>query len=185
MLNLADIEFVQARWFHKGRRSAVSQIIVHSAEAPLAIGGERGVASYFKIEQRQASAHFSVGPTGIVQSVKITDTAWAAVNANANGVHIEHLGYAAFTVDQWSADLAKRELELSAQLCAALCQALDIPAERVEYANPDIAHGDPTVVKPGIGCHMWVPKHGSHSDPGANFPFESYVGRVAEILAEG
>ncbi|HEY6332752.1 MAG TPA: peptidoglycan recognition family protein [Blastocatellia bacterium] len=178
-----EVNLVQARWFHKGRINKVVQIIIHTAECPLVVGAEHGVANYFKTEDRQASAHLTVAPTGIVQSVRLEDTAWAAKNANSNGVHIEHAGYAAFTAAQWQEPLAQQELELSAQLCAALLKHFGLPAVQVQYKNPDVLHGDPAVIQPGIGFHDLVPLHGSHTDPGAGFPRAAYISRVGQILA--
>jgi len=177
-MDLDKIPFVQARWFHAGRINPIKLICIHVAECPLKAGAEQGVANYFKTTERQASAHFTVGPTGVVQSVKIGDTAWAAKNANSNGVHIEHAGYTAST--DWSTPEAQAELELSAQLAAALCKELNIPVQRVEFASPT----NPSVIKPGFTGHCDVPLHGSHSDPGPRFPWTAYLDRVAAILKE-
>jgi len=178
-MDLNKIPFVQARWFHSGRIGhGIKLICIHTAECPLKPGAEQGVAHYFKVTERQASAHFTVGPTGVVQSVKIADTAWAAKNANSNGVHIEHTGYAAFTPADWDMPEAKAMLELSAQLVASLCKELEIPARRVEFAGTD----NPSVLVSGLCGHRDVPLHGSHSDPGLNFPWATYLERVSFYL---
>ncbi|HEY6331734.1 MAG TPA: peptidoglycan recognition family protein [Blastocatellia bacterium] len=179
-MDLEKIPFVQARWLHRGRiGQGVKLICIHTAECPMKPGAEHGVAQYFRTSERQASAHFTVSPSGIVQSVRTSDTAWAAKNANSNGVHIEHTAYAAFTNEDWNSEQAQAMLDLSAQLAAELCKEFDIPVRRARFKGLE----DPAVVASGLCGHVDVPLHGSHSDPGKSFPWEHYLERVSFHLA--
>lgn len=170
--------FVPALHFTKGRIKQVQLIVIHSAECPKKEGAARGVANYFATTDRQASAHFTVDDKEIIQSVQIEDTAWAAKNANANGVHIEHAGYAKQTLLDWLDEYGRAMLELSAKLAAKLCKKYNIEPVRAEF----LSGVSPTVTKPGFAGHRDIPLHGSHSDPGTGFPWDYYLGRMAYYL---
>ena len=169
---------IPARFFTKGRIKPIQLIVIHSAECPKKEGAARGVANYFATTDRQASAHFTVDDKEVIQSVRVEDTAWAAKNANANGVNVEHAGYAAQTEAEWLDEYGQAMLELSAKLAAELCKKFDIEPVRAEF----LSGVSPTVIKPGFCGHRDVPLHGSHSDPGPGFPFDYYLGRVAFYL---
>lgn len=178
MLDLSTIPFIPAKNFTKGRIKPIQLLVVHSAECPKKDGAARGVANYFATTDRQASAHFTVDDKEIIQSVQLEDTAWAAKNANANGVNIEHAGYAKQTEAEWLDDYGRAMLELSAQLAAELCKQFNIEPVRAEF----LSGVSPTVTKPGFCGHRDVPLHGSHSDPGGGFPWSYYLARVTAFI---
>src|ERR1051325_12198787 len=120
IMNLDTIPFRQARNYTKGRIRPVELIVIHSAECAKVTKAAEGVANYFAISA-PASAHYTVDVDSIVQSVKTSDTAWQCKNANANGIGIEHAGYAKQTREEWLDDYGQSMLDLSAKLVAALC----------------------------------------------------------------
>lgn len=178
MIDLSAVPFVPALHFTKGRLKTIQLIVIHSAECPKNEGAARGVANYFATTDREASAHFTVDDKEIIQSVHVEDTAWAAKNANANGVNLEHAGYAKQTEMEWLDDYGRAMLELSAQLAADLCKQFNIPVSMATFASPT----NPVVTQAGFVGHMSVPLHGSHSDPGTGFPWDYYLGRIAFYL---
>lgn len=176
---LETIPFVKARWYTPGRISPVKLIIVHSMEASEGSKTAENVAHYFATTDTKASAHFCIDNDSVIQCVKLTDTAWHCKNGNAAGIGLEHAGYAKQTEAEWLDDYGKAMLELSAKLAAELVAKFSIPIARAKFASPTNAQ----VVKNGFCGHRDVPLHGSHSDPGANFPWDYYLGRVAAYYA--
>jgi N-acetyl-anhydromuramyl-L-alanine amidase AmpD len=175
MLELTSIPFVQAKHYTKGRNKPVQLIVVHDMEAPEGPLTAENVAHYFATTEVQASAHYCVDNNSVVQCVRLEDTAYQCKGANANGIGIEHAGYARQSLAEWLDDYGRAMLELSAQLSAVLCRQFAIEPVRAEF----LSGISPTVTKAGFCGHRDVPGHGSHSDPGPNFPFDYYLGRVA------
>lgn len=170
-----NIPFKQAKNYRKGRVRPVQLIVVHSMEAPEKGNTAESVASYFAGSNApMASAHFCVDADSIVQSVRLEDTAYHCKNANANGIGIEHAGYAKQTLNEWLDEYGKEMLERSAELAASLCHQFSIPVRRAKF----VSKNNPQVIESGICGHAEVPLHGSHYDPGAGFPWTYYLERV-------
>jgi N-acetyl-anhydromuramyl-L-alanine amidase AmpD len=170
--------FIKAKNFYKGRKKKVQLIVLHTMEAPEKGETAEAVAKYFRDSGVKASAHYCVDNNSIVQCVWDRDTAWACKNANSNGVQIEHAGYAKQVEKEWMDDYSKEMLEISAQICAYLCNKFNIPVRRAKFAGKN----DPTVIQTGICGHADVPLHGSHWDPGTSFPWDYYFERVKFYL---
>lgn len=170
------MQFKQAKNYTKGRISRIELIVIHDMEAPENSTTAESVASYFAGSNApRASTHYNIDNDTVVQSVKDGDTAWCAPGANANGLHFEHAGYARQSRSEWLDSYGKKMLELSAKLVAEKCRAYSIP---VVHLSPD----DIRAGRRGIVGHWDVtrayPGKGSHTDPGANFPWDYYLERV-------
>src|SRR5262245_55862174 len=173
-----DYPVIQARHYRPGRIKPVQLIVVHSMEAPEKGNTAESVARYFSTTDVSASAHFCIDADSIVQCVDTADTAYHCRGANANGIGLEHAGYARQTREQWLDEYGQAMLRRSAVLAAGLLKEYGIPAERALFRSPT----DPIVVKPGLCGHVDVPNHGSHYDPGRNFPWDWYLERIQEAL---
>lgn len=169
-----EVPFKQARNFTRGRIRPVQLIVIHSMEAQEKGATAENVAAYFARTNVKASAHYCVDNNSAVQCVRLEDTAWHCKNANANGVGIEHAGFAKQTEEEWLDDYGRAMLEISAQIAAGLCRRFNIPARRAKFAGDD----NPQVIAPGFCGHVEVPGHGVHYDPGAHFPWAYYLERV-------
>lgn len=169
-----DIPFVQARWYTRGRKGGVDLIVIHDMEAPESDKTAENVAQNFRTTDRQASTHYCIDNDSIVQCVRDEDTAWAAPGANANGLQLEHAGYASQRISDWTDGYSTAELGLSAQLTYKLCQKFKIPAVYVDAEGLKAG-------KRGITTHRAVTAafHKSdHTDPGPNFPMDLYLSLV-------
>lgn len=171
---MSSFKFVQARHYRPGRIKSVQLIVIHSAEAPEKGTTAEAVANYFSRVEQPASAHFTVDSDSIVQSVDTADTAFHCKNANANGIGIEHAGYAKQTEKEWLDEYGIAMLTRSAKLVADLCHEYGIPVQRAVFRSK----ADPRVVRPGICGHADVPQHGSHYDPGPTFVWDWYLEKV-------
>ena len=175
-----EFPFVQARHYTRGPRpTPVRLVVLHSMENPEKPGRALSTAAWMAGENApQASAHFFVDSGEIVQGVDTDDVAWAAPGANADGLHIEHAGYARQLAEDWTDVYSASMLDLSVRLCARLCRMYDIPA--TPCVGFDVRAG-----RRGITRHMDVTVaygKSTHLDPGVGFPFEAYVRRVGELL---
>jgi len=175
-----DPKFVQAKYFRKGRIKPVELIVIHTMEAPEKGETAENIANYFKTIDRPASAHYCIDENSIVQCVYDSNTAYHCKNANANGIGLEHAGYAKQTVEDWADEKSVAILKISAQISAYLCNKFNIPVQMAEFAGKY----DFTVIKKGFCGHADVPLHGSHYDPGTNFPWGLYLEMVQEEIAK-
>lgn len=179
-------EMIHAANFTRVERKP-NLIVVHTMESSEKPGTARAVARWFagaSGEAPQASAHYCVDGSEIIQCVEDNLIAWHAPGANARGIGIEHAGRAAQTAAEWDDLESNRILRRSAALVAELCLSYKIPTERIGPAEikagkPGICgHADVTAAFPDKG-------HG-HSDPGPNFPWDAYLIAVrAEIRSPG
>lgn len=180
-----SIPFVPAKYFTSGRLKAIRLLVIHDMESAEKGDTAEAVARYFQTTTRQASAHYNIDNNSVVQSVRDVDTAWAAKNANADGLHFEHAGYASQTRGDWTDKYSRAMLAVSAKLVAKKCRQYGIPIKHLTWQ--EIEAGEK-----GIAGHNdvteWCQKTGrtqsGHYDPGANFPWDVYIAMVkAETAA--
>lgn len=177
--SLPEIKFIQAKYYHKGRLKPIQLIVLHSMESPETNTiAENIAAGWQRSDSRVASCHYCVDNDSIVQCVRLEDTAFQCMNANANGIGVEHAGKAFQTRGQWLDTYGLLMLDLSARLVANLCKQFDIPPRMAEFRSAT----DPTVITTGITLHSVVPKHGTHTDPGPGFPLQWYLLQVQNIF---
>jgi hypothetical protein len=154
-------------------------------ESPEKPGTARAVANWFGGRlgaAPRASAHFCIGPDETIQCVALDVVGWHAPGANSRAVGIEHVGRAKQTAAEWDDSESRATLTRSARVTAELCALLNIPPVKL----------DPAAVRAGqagiCGHHdvtKAFPEKGSgHWDPGANFPWSSYLARVADEMAK-
>lgn len=174
------IPFVQAR--HCGPTRSVELIrliVIHTMEAPEKPRTARAVAEWFGgASAPQASAHYCVDASETVQCVADDVVAWAAPGANRTGLHIEHAGYASQNEAGWADEYSQKMLQRSASLVADLLTRYAIPRMRLSifglvdpYARGLCGHVDVTNARNGGR---------GHTDPGVKFPWDDYLGMIAE-----
>lgn len=173
--------FKQARWYYSGRRAAVRLIVVHDMETAEKLTAAEAVADYFARGERRASAHLNFDADSEVQSVRFGDTAFGAASANADGIHLEHAGYARQDRLEWMDPFSTATLDRSAWASAALCKQFGIPVRRLSVeqvrdrrSRGFCGHIDVSAAFPSSG----------HWDPGFQFPWDFYLSRVSAYLGE-
>lgn len=169
------MKFIQARNYTPGRKARIDLVVVHSMEAVEASSTAENVAAWFAGPNApKASAHFCVDADSTVQCVRDEDTAWHAPGANANGIGVEHAGYARQSAAEWDDPYSRAMLARSAELVAGLCERHDIPIVFVDAAG--LLRNER-----GITTHAEVTKAfrlSTHTDPGAHFPMAAYLAAV-------
>jgi N-acetyl-anhydromuramyl-L-alanine amidase AmpD len=168
---MAAIKFVKAKHYHKGRISKIRLIVIHDMEMKETLTTAEACARMFATTTRSASCHYSVDNNTVVQSVKDSDTAWAAPGANSDGLQFEHAGYASQSRRDWTDAYSRAMLARSAKLTAKL--ALKYKIQPVHITDRQLA-GNST----GFVSHAQVSrvfKQSTHTDPGPSFPWDAYM----------
>jgi N-acetyl-anhydromuramyl-L-alanine amidase AmpD len=142
---------------------AVDRIVIHTMQGTLA-----GSIAWFASPGRAVptAAHYLIGDTGeIVQMVPDEKKALHAgsttqANWNDRSIGIEHAGYVDDGKPPTDAMLAS-----SAKVAAIMCRKFAIPVDRAHILG-----------------HVEVPGS-THTDPGAEWPWDRYMGMVASERA--
>lgn len=180
---LPPIPFVQAKHYHRGRLKKIRLLVIHDMEAAEESSTAEGCARMFATTTREASAHYAIDNNSIVQCVKDADTAFGAKGANADGLHIEHAGFADQSRAQWVDAYSRAELALSARLVARKCRQYGIP---VRHVGPSQIRAGARGICGHIDVTNAYPPGSGHYDPGPHFPWDVYLTMVqAEADALG
>jgi N-acetyl-anhydromuramyl-L-alanine amidase AmpD len=157
----------------------VQQIVIHATVTPCEVGDRYAVARGFTTSARQASAHYVVDPGGVVQVVFDSLVAeHCGHNPNTIGVELcdPQAGQGSRWADANHADMLRK----GANLVARLCLAYGVPIRRLTVAQlRDDVHGicghvDVTHAFPGVT---------DHTDPGVDFPWETFMAAVQKHAA--
>lgn len=176
-----QIPLMQAKWYTPGRKGSVNKIVIHDMEAPEGALTAENVGHYFQNpldkngQPVKASAHYGVDVDSVVQYVRDEDTAWHCPGANADGIGVEHAGYARQTAEEWADAYSIAMLERSAELVAALCAKHMIPIVRL--TPEDVRLGRRGICGHDTCTDAFKTPNG-HRDPGPNFPWQWYLERV-------
>lgn len=166
-----------------GSNRPIRRIVIHCTVSPCEAGGARATAAYFREQAAGGSAHYVVDPGEVVQSVFDNVIAWhAPPNANSLGVELcdpmvyesgPHKGEE-LPAARWDDANHAAMLDRAAELVAQLALAYKVPIRQLGVA--DLLAG-----KHGICGHVDVSqafKQSTHWDPGAHFPWDSFMARV-------
>lgn len=179
-MDLDSIPLIQAKHYHRGRLRPVRLVVMHDMEAARTMATAENVAKWFaSASSPETSCAYCVDADSVVCSVLPDDTAWHAPGANADGIGIELAGFAKLTEDEWLDAYGYAELDLAAQLVAALCDRYQLPPRFVDAAG--ILRGERGITT-HAECTRAFRTVGGHTDPGAGFPMPWFVERVAGLL---
>jgi len=156
------------------RASTIRHVVVHSTEG----GTAASVATYFATTAR-ASTQLVVDDLECYRCVPDLVIPWGAPGVNTSGLHVEHCGLARWTRETW---LEHDEMLLRSAAKAALwCWTFGIPRRWLTVAQ--LREG-----KAGLCRHADAscafPTRDPHTDPGAGFPSDVYLGHVREQYAD-
>lgn len=145
--------------FTVGRTATIDKVIIHVTQ-----GSYEGSIKWFQDPKAEVSAHYVVRSSDgqITQTVRDSDTAYHAKQANASALGIEHEGY--IDDPSWFTDTMYRA---SAALTGALCDKYGIPKDRAHIIGHDEAPGT------------------DHTDPGRYWDWNRYMGFVEGDSSSG
>lgn len=154
-------------------------IVIHSMESQEKPDTAESVAKWFSSPSApQASAHWCVDNNSAVQVVDDKDIAWGAPGANNDGLHIELAGTAAQTRDQWLDAYSQGVLDQAAKVAANWVVKYKIPVQHLTVAQ--VADNKTKGICGHIDVTKAFPKLGSHTDPGANFPWDVFLSKITK-----
>lgn len=173
--------FIQAKNYRIANRADCRLICIHSMESPEKPGTALAVAKWFAGSSApMASAHLCVDSIDTIECVRQQDIAFAAPGANGDGYHVELAGRAAQSEAEWTDALSLATLKRAASAIALVCQAYEIP---IVWLTVDQVKDGKTR---GICGHHDVTlafKKSTHTDPGAGFPKQMFLGLVFDALS--
>jgi N-acetyl-anhydromuramyl-L-alanine amidase AmpD len=148
----------------------VRLVVLHTAE------GARTAAelgNFFANPANAVSSHVGIDDARVEQYVPYSMAAWTMLSANGIADQAELCGFAAWTRQQWltHADM----LRLAAYWIRERCTARGIPL--VKLGPAEVAAG-----RAGVCGHLdWTlgMHEGTHTDPGASFPWDVVMGMAA------
>lgn len=172
-----------AKNYTKGpRKGAIRLIVMHSMESQEKPDTAESVAKWFGGPTApKSSAHFCVDNNSAVRVVDDHDIAWGAPGANSDGLHIEMAGRASQTRAQWLDAYSDAVLHQAANVAAAWCIAYKIPV--VHLTPAQVADGKTKGIAGHIDVTHAFPKLGTHTDPGAGFPWDVFLDKVTKAVA--
>lgn len=166
--------------YNGGARSpaAIRLVVIHDAEGGIA----KNVASWGASGQRNASWHYVVDDTHLIQQVKDDVIAWTAPGTNRDGLQLEICGFARWSKLEWYRH--QSTLKRAAWQVARWCDRYGIPARWLTDAQL-LGGGE------GLTTHAQASRvygGSDHTDPGPNFPkgyFLFLVQRRLKWLRQG
>jgi hypothetical protein len=161
-----NTRFYPAR-LHSGKRDPkkIRLIVIHSTESS---GEAANVASYFQSSSAYGSTQLVAGNDGVYRSVSDLENPAGAPGANSDGLHIEIVGMAKWSREEWLRR-APKALDNAARAIAEWSSKYGIP----------LAFADATAIRnprtKGVTTHAEVSrafKESDHWDPGPGFPMD-------------
>lgn len=172
------MKFVQARNYHKGRIKKIRLVVWHDMEAAEAHNTAENVADWFAgPDAPMASAHLCGDDDSVVECVKVTDTAFHAPNANADGYGLEQAGYRNQGKGGWRDAFSEATIRNLCRFVAGKPELAHIPDRFLTDAQ--LADG----ITAGHTTHEQITRvlgGGTHTDPGPDFP-KDYA--IAQMIA--
>lgn len=169
--------FIAARWF--GGAQVPKRIVIHGTVTPCANGWARKVANFFANGTNKTSAHYTVDPGEVIQSVGDHKVAFHC-GRNQDTIGVELCDPQTGPGSRWGDASHRLMLMRAATLVAELCLAYDIPANRLPIEQ--IRAG-----QRGIYSHndsrLAFPGSTSHVDPGPDFPWPMFISAVRNEIA--
>lgn len=176
-----DLVWIPPKSWTNANRTDVQVIVIHATDNTEGTTSAEDGARYDQVRTDGTSTHYFHDANSTIQCVRTEDIAHAA-RANGNRIGIQHelCGYASQSADQWADAASVATLRIAARQVARDCRKWGIPVIRLTPTG--IAAG----VK-GICGHVDITAafpqdHGTHTDPGPNFPWSMFLGLVQTEL---
>lgn len=177
-----DLNWVQPRSWTNANRDDVQLIVIHTTEGSAHAGSAEDGAAYDARRTDGTSTHYFVDSDSVVQCVRTNDQAHAArAQGNRRGIQYELCARAGYSEDWWGSLYALSMMKRAAEQAARDAKKWDIPVRHLTVAQ--VRDG-----AKGFCGHYDVTRafpqdNGTHTDPGANFPWSVFLTMVRIELA--
>lgn len=176
---------IGSRYCHAVRRSGtralaeVKLYVLHDMENADELKAAEETGSFFESRAATGSAHFGCDDDSIEQYLPLDVIPWGAPKANTDGVHIEQMGLAAWSTQQWFCKAAGTLMN-TAWALAWLYRHHAGAVPLRELSDAELRAGER-----GVTTHRQITRvlgGGTHTDPGPGYPL-GYVIRRAHVFA--
>ena len=173
------------RSYTKGRKAGQPTVIfIHTTEGSEGPRSAEDGAAYDARRTDGTSTHFFVDSDSAVQCVPTYDEAHAArAHGNDVGIQIEVCGKAGQSAAQWADAASAATIEQLARLCVKLRAKYDNRFPLVNLTPGQLRAGGHGFAEHYDATRAWPEDHGTHSDPGPNFPWTKLFTRIMELEA--
>jgi hypothetical protein len=150
--------------------AAVRLVVIHTAEGALTA---QSLGNFFAQTSSEVSSHVGIDDNTVIQYVDYSQAAWTMLSANPISDQAELCGFVAWSRTTWLQHIGM--LNQAASWIRARCLARGIPI--VKLSPGQVAAGQAGV----CGHWDWTlgTGEGTHTDPGANFPWDYVMNRAA------
>lgn len=151
-----------------GVRSTTQVVVIHATDNTASAANE---AAYATRRADQTSAHFYVDGSSVYQALRLDHVAYGCLyHGNMISIQFELCGR--------SNQISDATMRKAAPIVAEVCRRYSIPVRKISPSQ--VAAGTK-----GICGHLDITKafpqdHGTHTDPGASFPWSKFIEYVNE-----
>lgn len=172
---------ITGRWYPGGPRF----IVVHYTAGAEGYDDAEGGAAYDQRRTDGTSSHYYVDADSVVQCVRTTDRSHTArQHGNLWGIHYELCGTAQ-TRAQWLDTVSRRTIRNAARQMARDMAKYKIPATRIDTQGEIRSTTAKGVCGHVDWTNFWPDDNGgrgTHTDPGAAFPWDVLLADITEFL---
>lgn len=179
-----DLKWMPPKSWTDANRSSVQLIVIHDTEGSAHAQSAEDGAAYDQRRTDETSTHYFVDNDSVVQCVRTADQAHAArTQGNRRGIQYELCAKATFSRAKWlGADYGRPMLQRAARQAARDCRKWNIPAVKVSAAQ--VAAGKKGICGHADITYAFPADHGTHTDPGANFPWADFIDMIKAELED-
>ena len=153
--------------------------VLHDMENADELRAAEETGSFFESRAATGSAHFGCDDDSIEQYLPLDVIPWGAPKANTDGIHIEQMGLAGWSTQQWFSKAAGTLMNTAWALgWLYRHHAGSVPLRQLSDA--ELRAGER-----GVTTHRQITRvlgGGTHTDPGPGYPL-GYVIRRAHVFA--
>ena len=170
---MAPAAYVAAK-YQQPRRGEIRICVVHCTISPEMGTGAESVARYFQTVDRPASAHLVADNNSVVRCVPDNMEACGAAGANKDGLHLELVGYADQSAEQWMDAYGRAMFAQAGPFVRDWSVLYNIPPRWLTVAQVAdgrsrgfCTHADVSKAFPAVST--------GHTDPGPQFPKQAVM----------
>jgi N-acetyl-anhydromuramyl-L-alanine amidase AmpD len=174
-----------------GRARAIQYIVVHVTVGPEGPNSAENGVAYDKTRTDGTSTHVFVDSNTVAREVPDGDRAHAArYHGNEIGLQMEICSYVQ-NAAQWADATSQATLRLAAKMAAEWCTIHGIPVRRLSVNEVSAAYYNSSGSRPKGICghvdvtHAYPEDGGTHTDPGAEFPWSQFLQMVQQEMSGG